>query len=148
MQTAKDLIELCKDKHVTVSSCESLTAGLFTSTLASIPGASAVLKGGFVTYFTEMKQVMAHVEKDLIDTFGVVSRECAKQMAQNTREITQSDYCVSFTGNAGPDAMEGKPVGEVYIGIAYETGRLCFLCYRIKRCSKSLSFPISRFRTK
>ena len=72
MQTAKDLIELCKDKHVTVSSCESLTAGLFTSTLASIPGASAVLKGGFVTYFTEMKQVMAHVEKDLIDTFGVV----------------------------------------------------------------------------
>ena len=106
MQTAKDLIELCKDKHVTVSSCESLTAGLFTSTLASIPGASAVLKGGFVTYFTEMKQVMAHVEKDLIDTFGVVSGECAKQMAQNTREITQSDYCVSFTGNAGPDAME------------------------------------------
>ena len=51
MQTAKDLIELCKDKHVTVSSCESLTAGLFTSTLASIPGASAVLKGGFFYVF-------------------------------------------------------------------------------------------------
>ena len=110
MQTAKDLIELCKDKHVTVSSCESLTAGLFTSTLASIPGASAVLKGGFVTYFTEMKQVMAHVEKDLIDTFGVVSGECAKQMAQNT--------CVSFTGNAGPDAMEDKPAGCVFCAIA------------------------------
>lgn len=118
MQTAKDLIELCKDKHVTVSSCESLTAGLFTSTLASIPGASVVLKGGFVTYFTEMKQVMAHVEKDLIDTFGVVSGECAKQMAQNTREITQSDYCVSFTGNAGPDAMEDKPAGCVFCAIA------------------------------
>lgn len=118
MQTAKDLIELCKDKHVTVSSCESLTAGLFTSTLASIPGASAVLKGGFVTYFTEMKQVMAHVEKDLIDTFGVVSGECAKQMAQNTREITKSDYCVSFTGNAGPDAMENKPAGCVFCAIA------------------------------
>lgn len=115
MQTAKDLIELCKEKHVTVSSCESLTAGLFTSTLASIPGASAVLKGGFVTYFTEMKQVMAHVEKVLIDTFGVVSGECAKQMAQNTREITQSDYCVSFTGNAGPDAMEDKPAGCVFV---------------------------------
>lgn len=82
-----------------------------------------------------MKQVMAHVEKDLIDTFGVVSGECAKQMAQNTREITQSDYCVSFTGNAGQ--------------IQWKINRqVVFLCYRIKRCSKSLSFPISRFRTK
>ena len=118
MNEAKELIRLCKENKITISSCESLTAGLFCSTLASVPGASAVLKGGLVTYFTEMKQVLAHVESDLIQKYGVVSKECALQMAQNAREITNATYCVSFTGNAGPDIMEDKPAGCVYCAIA------------------------------
>ena len=118
MNEEKELIWLCKENKITVSSCESLTGGLFCSTLASVPGASAVLKGGLVTYFTEMKQVLAHVESDLIHKYGVVSKECALQMAQKTREITNATYCVSFTGNAGPDVMEDKPAGCVYCAIA------------------------------
>ena len=78
--------------------CESLTAGLFTSTIASIPGASAILKGGLVTYFTPMKSVLAHVDVNLIQKYGVISEECAYAMAKNTREIMDVDYCVSFTG--------------------------------------------------
>ena len=112
------LVRECKEKKITLSSCESLTAGLFTSTIASVPGASAVLKGGFVTYFTEMKNKLAHVDQSIIDQYGVVSKECAYAMAYNTREITDSDYCVSFTGNAGPSTMEGKPAGLVYCAIA------------------------------
>ena len=54
MTEAKQLVSLCTENHLTISSCESLTAGLFTSTIASIPGASAILKGGLVTYFTPM----------------------------------------------------------------------------------------------
>ena len=120
MNDARQLVSLCTENHLTISSCESLTAGLFTSTIASIPGASAILKGGLVTYFTPMKSVLAHVDVDLIQKYGVISEECAYAMAKNTRQIMDVDYCISFTGNAGPDAMEGKPVGEVYIGIAYE----------------------------
>lgn len=112
------LVKICTEKGITVSSCESLTAGLFSSTIASVPGASAVLKGGLVTYFTEMKHVLAHVDRNLIDKYGVVSHECAYAMATNTRQIMDVDYCVSFTGNAGPSTMEGKPAGLVYCAIA------------------------------
>ena len=104
--------------QLNISSCESLTAGLFTSTIASIPGASAILKGGLVTYFTPMKSVLAHVDVNLIQNYGVISEECAYAMAKNTREIMDVDYCVSFTGNAGPSAWEEKPAGRVYCAIA------------------------------
>lgn len=115
---AQKLIECAKQKQITISSCESFTAGLFSAALASIPGASAVLKGGFVTYFTEMKTVLAHVDANLIKQYGVVSKECAMEMAEKTRTITDSDYCVSFTGNAGPSSMEGKPAGLFYCAIS------------------------------
>ena len=118
MNRAKQLVLLCTKHHLTLSSCESLTAGLFTSTIASVPGASAVLKGGLVTYFTPMKNVLAHVDVDLIQKYGVISEECAYAMAKNTRQIMDVDYCVSFTGNAGPDAWEEKPAGRVYCAIA------------------------------
>lgn len=118
----KHLIELLSSNHQTVSTCESLTAGLCASTIASVSGASQVLKGGFVTYFTEMKKDLVHVSEDTIQTYGVVSFECAKEMAKNTRELTHSSYALSFTGNAGPLAMENKPAGLVYCALASEKG--------------------------
>ena len=122
MKDATYLIKLCTEKGLTVSGCESLTAGLFTATIASVSGASKVLKGGIVTYFTEIKVNVAHVEKEIVDTYGVVSDKCAASMASHTREIMDSDYCVSFTGNAGPDVMENKPAGTVYTAIASKNG--------------------------
>lgn len=118
MDKVNELINYCKINHLTVCSCESLTAGLFCDTLAAVPGVSAVLKGGLVTYFTQMKEVLAHVPASLIEKYGVISSECALAMAQNTRAIMDADYCVSFTGNAGPDVMENKPAGTVYCAIA------------------------------
>ena len=111
MNDARQLVSLCTENHLTISSCESLTAGLFTSTIA-------LLKGGLVTYFTPMKSVLAHVDVDLIQKYGVISEECAYAMAKNTRQIMDVDYCISFTGNAGPDAWEEKPAGRVYCAIA------------------------------
>ncbi len=122
MKDAAYLISLCTKKGLTISGCESLTAGLFTATLASVPGASKVLKGGIVTYFTEIKIKVVHVEKEIVDTYGVISEQCAFSMAYHTREMMDSDYCVSFTGNAGPDVMEDKPAGTVYCGIAFKEG--------------------------
>lgn len=114
----EELIALLKEKHLTIGSCESLTAGLFTSSIAEVPGASAVLKGGIVTYWTECKINVVQVDAHLIATYGVVSGECACAMAQQARKLLDVDICVSFTGNAGPDAMEGKPAGLVYAAIA------------------------------
>jgi PncC family amidohydrolase len=65
-----------------------------------------------------MKSVLAHVDVDLIQKYGVISEECAYAMAKNTRQIMDVDYCISFTGNAGPDAWEEKPAGRVYCAIA------------------------------
>ena len=72
MNDARQLVSLCTENHLTISSCESLTAGLFTSTIASIPGASAILKGGLVTYFTPMKSVLAHVDVDEVEIVACV----------------------------------------------------------------------------
>lgn len=125
----REVQELCRRLVVsasaagkTISSCESFTAGLFCAEVAGIPGASKVLKGGLVTYFTKMKEQLAGVSPDVIERYGVVSKECAAAMAANTRELTQADYCVSFTGNAGPSAMEGKPAGLVYCALADAEG--------------------------
>lgn len=113
------LLQLLKEKGLTIGSCESLTAGLFCAELAMLSGASAALRGGIVTYQTEVKQKLVGVDKELIARYGVVSEPCAAAMAQRAKKLLDCDICVSFTGNAGPTAMEGKPVGCVYCAIAY-----------------------------
>ena len=106
------------NEGMTLGSVESFTGGLFASTITSISGASNFYKGSYVTYATEEKIRLISVPESVINQFGVVSREVAYYMANNGRQLLNTDVCVSFTGNAGPDAMENKPVGEVHIGIA------------------------------
>lgn len=116
---AYKLIQLAKQKGITIGSVESLTAGLLSSTLAEVSGASAVLKGGLVTYASELKIQLANVPTSIVLEKGVVSPECALAMAQGGQQVLKVDLCVSLTGNAGPEAMENKPVGLVYVGLAY-----------------------------
>ena len=112
------LNKIFREKGLTLGSVESFTGGLFASTITSVSGASKFYKGGYVTYATEEKVNLLFIPQNLIDQHGVVSKEIAYYMANNARHLLKVDYCVSFTGNAGPEAMEGKPVGEVHIGIA------------------------------
>ncbi|MCK5945722.1 MAG: CinA family protein [Mycoplasmataceae bacterium] len=96
----------------TLSSIESLTGGLFASEITSKPGASKYFKGSIVTYQNEIKEKLG------IDTTnGVINKETALAMSKAGRKYFDSDICVSFTGNAGPEAMDGKPVGLVFIAI-------------------------------
>ncbi len=113
----EELVELLKQKNLTLSCVESLTGGLFASSITSIPGVSKIFKGGVVTYWTSIKEDVVHVDKDIIKQYGVVSSQCALEMARHGQELLTSDICISFTGNAGPDVMENKPVGLVYIGL-------------------------------
>lgn len=115
---ALEVIQLLSSRGMTICTCESLTAGLCASTLASVPGASKALLGGLVTYATSMKTVLAQVPVELIERYGAVSAECAACMASQTRQLMDADYALSFTGNAGPDTMEGKPAGLVFCSIA------------------------------
>jgi nicotinamide-nucleotide amidase len=113
----KDLVSLFTEKKLTLSCAESLTGGLFASTITSIPGVSKIFKGGVVTYWNEAKANVISVSKDTIDEYGVVSSECASEMVRGVKKLFNTDVAISFTGNAGPTSMEGKPVGLVYIGI-------------------------------
>ena len=116
--TSEEINAIFRKIGRTLGSVESFTGGLFAETITSVPGASHFYKGGLVTYASEEKNRLLGISYDIIDQYGVVSKEVASLMASNGQKLLNVDYCVSFTGNAGPEAMEGKPVGLVYIGIA------------------------------
>jgi nicotinamide-nucleotide amidase len=113
-----ELMQVLKEKELTISAAESLTGGLFQQELTSVPGVSSVLKGGVVCYTNEVKKNVLKVKPETIDTYGVVSQECAKELAENVAALVSTDIGISFTGVAGPAELEGKPVGTVYIGIS------------------------------
>lgn len=114
-----ELILLLTNKRLTISSMESLTGGLFASSLTAIPNASKTFKGALVTYTNEIK-ILSGVKKETIDKYGAISFECIKEMAVSAKNYFKSDIAVSFSGNAGPLSSEGKEVGLVFIGIVYQ----------------------------
>lgn len=112
----KNLLDLLVSNHLTLSAMESVTGGLFASSFVSIPGASKAFKGSAVTYCDESKKAFG-VPEDILEKHGAISAECAKSMALAASRFFGSDVSISFTGNAGPDADEGKPVGLVFVAL-------------------------------
>ena len=107
--------EILRNRSLTISTAESCTGGLLSSKLTDISGSSAYIKLNFVTYANEAKMKMLGVEKEILETKGAVSEECAYQMAKGLQDITGSDICVSTTGIAGPTGgTANKPVGLMY----------------------------------
>jgi nicotinamide-nucleotide amidase len=102
----------------TVAAAESLTAGLFCATLATVPGASATLRGGVVVYATDLKTALAGVPADLLAARGPVSPETAAALAEGVRERCRATWGVGLTGVAGPDPVDGHGPGRVYVGIS------------------------------
>lgn len=117
--TATTAIAALKERGWTCATCESLTGGLICATLVNVPGASAVVRGGLVTYQTDTKTLLAGVPAELIDAHGVVSAPVAKAMAEGTRVRLGVDVAVSATGLAGPDGgTPDCPVGTVFVGVS------------------------------
>jgi nicotinamide-nucleotide amidase len=102
----------------TVAAAESLTAGLFCATLATVPGASATLRGGVVVYATELKTELAGVPAAVLDRHGPVSPETAVALAEGIRARCAASWGVGLTGVAGPDPVDGYAPGRVYLGVA------------------------------
>lgn len=125
-----DLAECCyaqlSRRGLTLAAAESCTGGLVAQRITAIPGASAVFRGGVVSYWTEVKGGVLGVPQAILDAYGPVSEPCARAMAEGVRSITGADLGVSVTGAAGPDPDErGVPVGIVYIGLATPEGTFC-----------------------
>lgn len=114
-ELGKKLIE----STLTICSAESLTGGLFGAKLCEVSGISKVYQGSLVTYQDDVKINLLKVKEETINKYGAVSLECAYEMVKNVQEIFNTDISVSFTGNAGPNPSEGKPVGLVYVGIYF-----------------------------
>ena len=126
MVDTSEINKLFRERGLTLGSVESFTGGMFSKEITAVSGASKFYKGGLVTYATEEKARLLGISKNDIEEYGVVSQQIAYQMAENGRDLLDVDVCVSFTGNAGPEAMEGKPVGEIYIGLSSKDGTLVF----------------------
>ena len=106
----------------TVSAAESCTGGMISRLLTSVPGASGYYLGSVTSYAISVKERILGVSPSVIEEYGVVSSECAAQMAQGVRRITGSDFAISTTGIAGPDGgTDENPVGTVWVGVTSES---------------------------
>ena len=110
---------------MTIAVAESLTGGLVVAELVSVPGASAVVRGGVVAYATELKSTLLGVDAELLAARSPVDPEVARQMAEGVRRRLGSDgrpadIGLATTGVAGPEGQGGHPVGEVWLGLAMD----------------------------
>ena len=116
---ASDVLAALKDR--TLVTAESITGGGIGALLTSVPGASAVYKGGIISYCDEVKASALGVDPGLLRSVGAVSAPVAESMARGVRKVLSADVAVSVTGLAGPDGDSyGNPVGTVFIGYSDE----------------------------
>lgn len=118
LQTARYL----RESKQTIAVAESLTGGWFSKILVDMPGASYFLEGSTTVYSKEAKENILSIDRELLEEYGTVSKECAEQMAEQVRKLFGTDIGISFTGSAGPEALEGKKPGTVWISIARPEG--------------------------
>ncbi len=111
---ARRVVEENKAAGRTIAVAESCTGGLVAAAITEIPGSSAVLDRGFVTYSNEAKHESLGVADDIIDAFGAVSVACVYAMAKGALERSNADISVAISGIAGPEGgSANKPVGTV-----------------------------------
>jgi nicotinamide-nucleotide amidase len=119
------IVRLLTERKATLALAESCTGGCIANRVTNVPGASAVLLAGMVTYSNAAKQKLLGVHAETLDRHGAVSKPVAREMAEGARQQTQADYALSVTGIAGPSGgTPGKPVGTVFIGLAEPSGTL------------------------
>lgn len=107
-----------RKKGLTLSVAESCTGGLISHYITTLPGASIFFKAGVISYSIESKKIILGVSHKIISRHGVVSEETAREMAEKIRALTRTDYSLSTTGNLGPDVLEDKERGIIFIAVS------------------------------
>lgn len=118
LKVIREVHKLFKRKKLTLSVAESCTGGLISHYLTFLPGASIFFEAGIVSYSAKIKKKILGISQRIISKYGVVSEETAKEMAKKIRSLTGTDYSVSTTGNLGPDVLEGKERGLIYMAVS------------------------------
>ena len=118
MKRAGMLLERARAAGTILATAESCTGGLVAGAITDIPGSSDVFDRGFVTYSNAAKQELLGVNAETLATYGAVSEEVAREMADGAIERSKATVAVSVTGIAGPGGSEHKPEGRVCFGIA------------------------------
>jgi nicotinamide-nucleotide amidase len=125
MDAARRVLDAYAARGWTLATAESCTGGLIAATLTAVPGASAVVERGFITYTNAAKTECLGVPDNLFAAHGAVSAEVAEAMARGTLAHAPVTAAVSVTGVAGPGGGTAKkPVGLVYLGIAVRGGTI------------------------
>jgi nicotinamide-nucleotide amidase len=115
---ARGLVADLTVRKQSVATAESLTAGLLAATLAGVPGASEVLRGGLITYTEYTKVALAGVAPQILDEVGPVAGPTARALAVGARQRCDATWGVGLTGVAGPEPHGGHQVGTVFMGLA------------------------------
>ncbi len=122
----KELVEMARQKGITLATAESCTGGMVSQRITSVPGASQVLSLGVCSYWEETKQSVLGVKEETLCKFGVYSKECALEMARGARVRSGATLGIGITGIAGPSGgTKSDPVGTVYIAVSGEKGDEC-----------------------
>lgn len=132
--------KLLTNSQQTLSVAESCTGGGLGAMLTDIPGSSNYFIGGIIAYANQVKNALLNVNATDLEQFGAVSATVAEQMAVGVKQRLTTDWGIGITGIAGPGGdTENKPVGLVYIGIAFPSGKVESFEYRFgKQRSRSL----------
>ena len=118
LKEANKVINLLKNKKISLSIAESCTGGMLSQSITSVNGASKVFKFGIVTYSNQSKIKYLNVPSKIIKKYGAVSKQCCSAMVNNLSKISKAKINIAITGIAGPKGgSKLKPVGLVYIGI-------------------------------
>lgn len=116
MELEKAIVELLKRHKLKLTTIESCTAGAIAAKIVDVPGVSEVFEQGFVTYSNAAKMRAVKVEERILEKYGAVSKECAREMVEGGLVAAKADVAVSVTGFAGPTGGFEAPVGTVFIG--------------------------------
>jgi nicotinamide-nucleotide amidase len=134
---AEQISKLSQERHMTLATVESCTAGSLAHLLSQAEGASETLHGGFVVYTKANKVAAVGVPKELLAAYTAVSAEVAQAMAEGGLARSPADIVVAITGVAGPEPDEdGNPVGRVFVAAAARDGRKRVLRHDYGEASK------------
>lgn len=118
MKILHEIYKLLDNLKLTISFCESASAGALSSCFCEIKGSSKYFKGSIIAYSNQTKEHLLKIDSTTLQKYGSISPQIAELMAQNTNRIMKTDICVAITGNSDTNVIENKPSCLYYVAIA------------------------------